>query len=59
MYKIAKIPNVLKIANAMNQTTEPFLADFHKAKSFHAEDQSITIHNKSTEIPRLAAIGVK
>jgi len=59
MYKIDKIPKVLKIANAINQGTEPFLADFHKAKSFQTEDQSITTPNINTEIPRLVAIGVK
>ena len=43
MYKIGKIPAVLKKAKITNQKIEPFLADFHIAKSFQ-----VAVHKRIT-----------
>jgi len=59
MYNIGKIPTVLITAITINQIVWPFLADFHKAKSFQTNDQiKITISNHIA-IPACSASVVK
>lgn len=57
MYNIGKMPIVLVIARTMNQIIEPFLADFHRPKSFQTADQIMTatriIVTEVKEIPML------
>ena len=56
IYKIGRIPKVFKTAITINQATEPFRADFHKAKSFQTADHNKRIDKSQTFIPNDVAI---
>ena len=56
MYKISKIPKVLKISNIINQTLDSFLAAFHSAIPFQTSDQIIKIIRMAFIMAMLAGV---
>jgi len=59
MYNISKIPVFFFYVRIINHTTLPFLADFHKAKSFQKTLQIINSIKSPNEIPNCSAANCK